>query len=211
MHRSDGVQHLPAARAAPGSHAAFLILGFVIIVALLPRGAWLPFGIAALGLVGLYASVPASARRDGLWRWLKLEPLAIGVAVLSFFQPDGAGVFASLVIKSTLCIGAMAWLAAAVGFTAWLAGWRRIGIPALLITILMLMYRYLEVLLEELHTLRRARQSRTFRPGRSREWHALSAILAQLFVRTADRADRVYAAMRARGWEDGTDDARRVH
>jgi len=77
---------------------------------------------------------------------------------------------------------------------------RAIHTPALLVTTLALMYRYLFVLADEAQRMRRARQSRTLRPGRGRIWRLLATVVGQLFVRATGRAERIYAAMCARGW-----------
>ena len=63
------------------------------------------------------------------------------------------------------------------------------------------MHRYLFVLADESARMRRARASRTFTAGRRFRWHTLSTIIAQLFLRASDRADRIYNAMQARGWD----------
>ena len=77
---------------------------------------------------------------------------------------------------------------------------KRARVPAILVSILALMYRYLFVLVDEAQRMRRARASRTFRPGRWWRWHALATVIGQLFVRSTERAERIYAAMIARGW-----------
>jgi cobalt/nickel transport system permease protein len=77
----------------------------------------------------------------------------------------------------------------------------RLRVPALVITTFALMYRYLFVLIDETHRMRQARASRTFAPHRSHLWHALGTVVGQLFVRSCERADRIYSAMCARGWQ----------
>ena len=78
---------------------------------------------------------------------------------------------------------------------------RRLRVPAIFITTLALMYRYMHVLVEESQRMRRARASRTFTASRRAAWVGAAATLGHLFVRTGDRADRVYHAMCARGWK----------
>jgi cobalt/nickel transport system permease protein len=56
------------------------------------------------------------------------------------------------------------------------------------------------VLVDEAQRMRRARASRTFRPGRWWTWRTLTTVIGQLFVRSTERAERIYAAMIARGW-----------
>ena len=78
---------------------------------------------------------------------------------------------------------------------------QRVRVPALLITTLALMHRYLFVLADEAERMRRAPASRTFRPGRRRHWQTLATVVGQLFVRASERAERIYDAMCARGWK----------
>jgi len=73
-------------------------------------------------------------------------------------------------------------------------------VPSLLITTITLMHRYLFVLTDEAARMRRARASRTFTPARRFQWHTLSNVVGHLFIRASERAERVYDAMRARGW-----------
>jgi cobalt/nickel transport system permease protein len=70
-----------------------------------------------------------------------------------------------------------------------------------MLSTLALMFRYLPLLAEETRRMERARASRTFRRRRRLGWQSLAAILGQLFIRTADRAERIYLAMCARGWK----------
>jgi cobalt/nickel transport system permease protein len=136
-----------------------------------------------------------------LKRVLLLEPFVLGVAVLALFQADGRALFAALVLKGTLCLLAMVLLSNTTPFAAILRVLRAIRVPALLITTLALMYRYLFVLLDESQRMRRARRSRSFSAGRSRTWRSMSTVIGQLFIRASGRAERIYAAMTARGWQ----------
>lgn len=45
----------------------------------------------------------------------------------------------------------------------------------------------------------RARASRTFTGRRRWQWPVLATVAGQLFVRASERAERIYAAMCARG------------
>jgi len=56
------------------------------------------------------------------------------------------------------------------------------------------------VLLDESGRMKRARASRSFTRQRSRTWHAMATVASQLFIRSTERADRIWAAMCARGW-----------
>ena len=134
-------------------------------------------------------------------RLLLLEPLVLGIALLAWFQPEGGLVFAKIIVKSTLCLFTMILLSNATPFSALLDVLRRARFPALIITTLALMYRYLSVLIDETERMQRARASRTFTRRRSHVWKSLGTVIGQLFVRSTERAERIYAAMCARGWK----------
>ncbi len=197
--RPSPVHRLPARIKLPG------LLGFVLVVAgLPPRDGWTPwvFGGAA-ALLGFTAWRSQISLEFLLRRLALLEPFVLGVAALSLWQTGGAGVFWHTVVRSTLCLGGAILLAATTPFSEIirvLRGWRA---PALLLTTLALMDRYLFVLVEETARLTRARASRTFvRPSRRVVWGSLAETLGQLFVRSVERAGRIYASMCARGWRE---------
>jgi cobalt ECF transporter T component CbiQ len=133
-------------------------------------------------------------------RLVYLEPFAVGAALITLFQTNGLALFAALVLKSTLCLLTMILLANVTPFADILDVLKRWHVPALLVTTLALMYRYLFLLIDEAERMSRARVSRTFVTGRRRSWHLLGTIVGQLGVRSTERAERIYAAMRARGW-----------
>lgn len=174
-------------------------LAIVIVTAVLPVGRWDGFAVIALLLTGVAAAsrVPASFI---LRRLVTLEPVALGVAGLAMFQPHGGRIFATMLAKTTLCLLTMILLSSTTPFSALLDVLKRARVPDILISTLALMYRYMFVLIDEAQRMRRARASRTFQPGRWWTWRALSTVIGQLFVRSTERAERIYAAMIARGW-----------
>jgi cobalt/nickel transport system permease protein len=129
-----------------------------------------------------------------------MEPVVLGVAVMALFQPGGVRVFLTLAMRSTLCLAVMLLLSNTTPFSDTLAVLRKLRMPRLLVTTLGLMYRYLYVLTEEGQRMRRARASRTFTGRRGVAWTMLGTTIGHLFVRTADRAERIYLAMCARGF-----------
>ena len=189
-----------SARRVPAVARLMAALGFVVAVALLPREAWIAYAAAAVVLLAavLLTRVPVGVL---VRRLLCLEPFVVGVSILSLFQPGGLPIFLALLTKSTLCLAGMVLLSVSVPFSGVVDALKILRVPALLVTTLALMYRYLFVLTEETRRMQRARRSRTFREGRRRTWMALSTVAAQLFVRSSERAERIYAAMCARGWK----------
>jgi cobalt/nickel transport system permease protein len=134
-------------------------------------------------------------------RLILLEPFALGIAVMALLQENGGMLFLSIVVKSTLCLSMVILLSNTTPFSNLLITLRRLHVPGLLITILALLYRYLFVLIDEAERLNRARASRTFTTSRRSKWRMLASLIGQLFVRSTERAERIYAAMTARGWK----------
>ena len=192
-HRASAVHRLPALVKMAGAAAA---VGAVVLP---PRGAVLPYAIVAAGLVVVAALARVPARHLA-WRLLALEPFVLGVAALSLLQPGGGAVFMAMLVRSTVCLFAMVLLASTTRFTDLLAALWRLRVPSLLVTSLALMYRYLSLLVGETTRLQRARRSRTFGGGRAIAWRSSAAVAAHVFVRTSERAERIYDAMCARGW-----------
>lgn len=74
-------------------------------------------------------------------------------------------------------------------------------LPRKLVHLFLFTVRYTEVLHLEHLRLARAMRARAFRPGPNRRtYRALAALAGMLLVRSLDRADRVLAAMKCRGF-----------
>ena len=117
------------------------------------------------------------------------------------FQPGGGRLFLFLVARCTVCLLVMVLLSNTTPFAELLRVLKAARMPALMVTTLSLAYRYLFVLVDESQRMRRARLSRTFTPRRARSWRTPATVVTQLFVRASERAERIYGAMRARGWK----------
>ena len=200
VHHLDTYSHLdgPMQR-LPAAVKLAWAMGVIIAALLTPRSH--PMILA--GLAG-FVLLAAWISRVPLWflfkRLLILEPVVIGVALLSLFQPHGLNVFAFIMARSTLCLFTMILLANTTPFQEILTILKRLRIPALIVTTLALMHRYLGVLIEESLRLRRARASRTFASTRQSAWRSLAGVAGQLFIRCGRRAECIYAAMCSRGW-----------
>jgi len=136
-----------------------------------------------------------------LRRLLMAEFFILGLALLSFLAPSSAPVFLAAIIKSNLCIFTLLLLTWSTPFHELLQVLRELKLPTVMLTTLALMYRYLPVLSEESRRMQRARASRTFRSSRRLAWENLATILGHLFIRTTERAERIYLAMCSRGWK----------
>jgi cobalt/nickel transport system permease protein len=184
----------------PASWKLVAAAGIVVMTVAVPAPSWIQFAVTGLILIvaAAMSRVPAAFL---IGRLLLLEPFVVGVALLSLLSPGGVATFLSILTKSTICLLTMLLLSSTTPFAELLTVLKRAGIPAALVSTLMLMYRYLFVLIDEAERMRTARQSRTFLVARRRTWLSVSSIIGHLFVRSMSRAERVYQAMNARGWQ----------
>jgi len=128
-------------------------------------------------------------------------PFVLGVALVNALQPAARASWLLVLIRSALCLATVVLVSNTTSFSEILRVLRRVRVPALLITTMALMHRYLFVLADETERMQRARASRTFVRGRRARWQTLATVVGQLFVRASERAERIYAAMCARGWK----------
>ena len=166
---------------------------------LLPLSAWLVYGMGGAALLLIAAGCPTCGPRAGPQTPLG-RAFALGVALLSLLQHDGVAIFAAMLVRSTLCLFCMVLLSSTTRFTDILQVLWRARFPSLLVTTLALMHRYVFLLADEMGRMRRARRSRTFTRDRFSAWRSSATVIAHLFVRSFERAERIYAAMCA---EDG--------
>lgn len=188
------------AQRAPAWLKLALALIIVTGVVLLPRRVEPLYGVPAAILFVLWPLCRMPIR-PALRRWLVAECFIAGIALLSLLSPGTWPLVLSALIKSNLCVLAMLLLTWTTPFHEILRELRRCYMPTVMVTTLALMYRYFPVLAEESHRMQRARAARTFSARRGIAWNTLGTIIGQLFVRSADRAERIYLAMCARGWK----------
>jgi cobalt/nickel transport system permease protein len=174
-------------------------MGLVVGTALVPAGwhAWFTAVALFLGAAMLLGQIPPL---PVLKRLVALSPFVIGVALAAAGQPGAGPGWKITALRSGLCLVTVILLAQTTPFNDMLAVMRRARLPALLVTTIALMHRYVFVLADETERMRRARASRTFTHGRRFSWQAAASVISHLFVRSSERAERVYDAMCARGW-----------
>ncbi len=118
--------------------------------------------------------------------------------------------FISIALKSWFSVQMAIVLASSTPFPDLLAAMRAVHVPKLLVAVIGLMWRYLFVLADEAMRLMRARDARSghpvdtpYRTGGSLAWraHVTGGMAGNLFMRSFDRGERIYAAMAARGYD----------
>jgi cobalt/nickel transport system permease protein len=192
-----GTSRLHRLSAETKMSAALLL---VLLTAFLGVPLWRVLVVEALAIAAL---VGVSRIPPGFFvkRLLLFEPLMVGAAVVGLLSPDGYAKSAVLLLRSNLAVSVMILLANTTPFSEILRVLRRLRVPALFLTVLSLMYRYLYLVIDQAERMERARRSRTFSSRRAKSWQVWSGLVAMLFVRSTERAERIYAAMLARGWK----------
>ncbi|NCO91566.1 MAG: cobalt ECF transporter T component CbiQ [Armatimonadetes bacterium CG06_land_8_20_14_3_00_66_21] len=194
---------------------------FILCVVLCPASSW-PRSVACASiplLAALAAGVP------GRWMLARVAVVLPFVLLAGASLPFVAGrpgealwqvpgttwavplsaveLFASILLKSTLCVLAVALLLATTGFHRLLGALQLLRVPALFVSLLCFMYRYLFVLWDETVRMTRARNARAPRQRPLERLRTVGHMAGSLFLRSYERAERVAHAMVARGF-DGT-------
>ncbi len=191
----------------PGAWPVYiLLLSIVLSVEVLSElGVGYVFKRAALALPFVLAALPLLVTARGA----PLLSMPIGAWTLTVTR-EGVERFASIALKSWLSVQMAVVLATSTPFPDLLMAMRAIGIPRLLVAIVGLAWRYLFVMADEALRLMRARQARSGRPaqpgarvGGNVFWRArvTGGMAGSLFVRSLERAERIYAAMLSRGYD----------
>ena len=199
-------------------------LGFIVAVTSLPPGAWYGFGMMAALVWGAAALSGVGVHRIFL-RSLLAVPFILIALPSVFLRPgnvltewdlglwrmtvsdDGLVFFASVLLKSWTAVTAAALLTAVTPPLQLLEALASLRVPALLVAVVSLMYRYLFVLVDEVQRLLRARSARSAKidgqAGGPLAWRARAAggMAGALLIRSLDRSERIYLAMLARGYD----------
>ena len=78
----------------------------------------------------------------------------------------------------------------------------RLGLPVRFVALFLFTARYIDVLNREYARLRLAMRARGFRPRASLHcWRSLGHLIGMLLVGSLERAERIHAAMRLRGFD----------
>jgi len=105
----------------------------------------------------------------------------------------------SIVMKFTLTISAALLLIATTSFPGICNALQRLGVPAPFTSQLLFLYRYIFVLMEEAMRMARARDLRTF-GAHGTGIKVFVRLIGLLFIRTVERAERIYNAMLSRSF-----------
>ncbi|MFI7075677.1 cobalt ECF transporter T component CbiQ [Micromonospora sp. NPDC049903] len=201
----------PVHRLPPEVKIAAMV-AFTVAVVATPREALWAFGVYAL----LVAAVAALARVPAGWLLLRSTielPFVLFAVALPFLgtgdrvdvlglalSVDGLYGAGNILAKGTLGVWASLLLAATTTTRDLIVGLDRLRCPQILTQIATFMLRYLEVLVGEARRMRIARISRGDDPRFLWQVRGFAVGIGALFLRAFERGERVYLAMRSRGY-----------
>lgn len=155
----------------------------------------LPYpGIFIVAMVG---GLPWVSGETVLWQWQWLALRLEGTQAAALI----AGRFLAIVITGFILLGTTPFLDI-------LKALRSLGLPSLLTDMTLLTYRYLYDVATQLATMRQAMRLRghgALKQTMGRQWGWLVALFGSLLLRSYERSQRVYKAMRLRGYGQGMD------
>ncbi len=122
---------------------------------------------------------------------LRVGPMVISGGWISFI---------SILLKFVLTVTAVLSVVALTGFNAVCQALVKLGVPRFFALQLLFFYRYIFVLCDEAERMVRARSLRSFKSA-AMGFSLFISFVGQLLLRTLERAERIYLAMRCRGFD----------
>lgn len=195
-----------------GRAKTFVTLAFIVVVVSFPLhtvSALTPFLLFPLSLLAL-GQIPLQpilkkiliaapfALLVGIFNpFLDREPAAI---IGSFTVTGGWLSFFSIMLRFLLTVGAALTLIACTGMNRLGASLEQLGVPRVFVVQLLFLYRYLFVISDEGGKMFRSVELRSEK-GRHLPLRVYGSLVGTLLIRAMDRAERVYRAMVARGFD----------
>jgi cobalt/nickel transport system permease protein len=150
-----------------------------------------------LFLLGVVALLPFMSGQTVIWSWGLLTLRQEGVMAVILI----ASRFLSIITVSLILFGTTPFLTIVKTM-------RSLGLPPILADMLLLSYRYLFEIAESLTQMRRSMRLRGFQSQRKQRWlvphwqdlNRFASLTGTLLVRSYEQAERIYKAMRLRGY-----------
>lgn len=190
------------------SEKALIGLGFLALAVTLPPwpGAAM-VGLAVLGFTFIGARVP--------WRiWLATVALPIGFMATGAltlvvqvgldgvgFAPDGVRQAALLCLRAMSATFCLLFLAFTTPATELIGGLRALRVPAEIVELALLTYRFVFLLADEALAMTTAQRARLGHSSKRRWLTSSAMVIANLLPRAMARARRMETGLAARGWQ----------
>lgn len=170
----------------------FAIASRISLKQLLTRATFIPLLMATV-------SIPALFLTTGNPIW------TTSVGSINFvITAEGVTRFLVFTVRIWFCVATLSLLILSTGFDKTLKLLATLRVPPLIIQLFSLTYRYFFVSIHEAQSILIAKEARTYINKRTINFQALKdlgTILSTLFIRTYERSERVYLAMKARGFD----------
>lgn len=160
-------------------------------------------GVLLMGFYPILAFTLGDVPLRPMWRRMRvilIPVLLIGFANPFFDRTGGMISMVTLLLKGLFAVAATYLLMVSTPMDDLCRALRKLRVPAILVTVMMLIYRYLSVFLEEVARMRAAYSLRA--PGQKgvhfRVWGSLAGML---LLRSMDRSETVYQSMTLRGFQ----------
>jgi cobalt/nickel transport system permease protein len=178
----------------------FAFVGFVLFTPKVTPPQLIGY-LTMLALCAWAARIPLDALAK---RLMTVLPFVALMTLSMWVSSLGASHAMQVLCKSLLSMMAMAITTFATPFPDFLRAMQQCHFPKLLVLFLAFLYRYSAVIAKETLRLERGWTARYFGRRWNLQWLRLGNVLATLFVRSYERAERVYSAMLARGFSRET-------
>ncbi len=179
-----------------------LLAGFLFLLVISPLRAWWLFLFYGLITAVLFylSGLPFVFL---LKRVAEMLPFVFIIALSGLFRKDGLTLFLGCTLKAVLALVLLLVISGSTKFSELLEALGQLKAPRLFIRLLAFMYRYSFLLEDQFLRAQRAYALRRLSRKRGLS-HArvLGNIVGLVFIRTYERAERVYLAMCARGYDD---------
>ena len=177
------------------------IFALIVLVSMVTDASALAFALLFAVLLLAFSRVPPVQLARG---YLAALPF-IALSSLTMLLASGPGSAMAMALRVSTSVLLLLLLVRTTPFMDLLWALRWFKVPALLTDMIMLTYRFIFVLLEELERMRLARKARGFQGGRSllarKAFQVLANTIGMVFLRSYRRAGQVYAALLSRGYD----------
>ncbi len=174
----------------------FLALALILIlISRVPIGVFLRRALVAVPFVLVaLAAVPFVPEGPGITSY----SLGIGSAAVT---RTGVLLVTNVLCKSILSIIFLTLLISSTPFRDLLLGFRELRVPSFITDTLSFMYQYLFIIMDEVQRVAFARDARLY--GNRWIWQAsvIGHMIGSIFVRSFERGERIFLAMKARGYD----------
>lgn len=192
-----------------------LLLALIMACAVVLNGQWIPllgYGLLALHLwqrsaVGFVVGLKRLVAVDGF--------IVLTVILLPFTEPgevafsfggvavthEGIALAAMILVKANIIVIALMAQCAGLNAVALSHALAELKMPYKLVLMMQMSIRYISVMQQEFTRLRCAMKARGFRPDNSlHTWRSYGYLFGMMLVRAMERADRIWLAMKCRGF-----------